>query len=594
MTSLTPTSLTTIDPRTDQRIVDYARGVLARDLVVSDKVRRACEIFAQDLDRQGTEGFPWVWDGEAASKPIRFAEKFMRPTGDYVKLEFLPWECFVLGNIFGWVDPETGLRKHRKARIIVASGNGKTPIAAALALYCVSQDGARTPEVDVFANSRDQANILVSDCAAMVDSSGALSSRFKVLTTHINYFANGWRGKGRQPVPDGRIRAFSSDARKLDGLRPTVALFDEVHEMRDYALVTQMSRSLIKVRNPLLVMISTMGKVLDGVLVSEYRLADERLKGLGVDDPRVFDFIAELDERDRYDDERCWVKANPSLGVLLHMDDLREAWAEAQKVPALKSDFLNKRLNIFTKVDEASYLDWDLVQRNQDVVDLESVRGREAFAGFDISASGDHTSVCLEIPLDDGRMLVIPHTFVPRAVAERDSERLPYYEYAMTGLLTIVDGEYIRQELLLDWFDKMAQEYDIRCIGYDPANATLLVRALESWRGEGTTVFACDPVRQGALTLNAPMKDLRERFIDGKIVTNQNRLFEWYLNNVKLRKDYMDRGNENWVPVKADRYRKIDAFMALLDAHTAWMRRCPALGAEAIEPTIQFYQLPKL
>ena len=80
---------------------------------------------------------------------------------------------------------------------------------------------------------------------------------------------------------------------------------------------------------------------------------------------------------------------------LLQRKDLEKSWADAKRVPAMKSDFLTKRLNIFTKVDEASYLDWELVQRNQDAVTLESVRGREAFGGFDISASGDHTSVCL-------------------------------------------------------------------------------------------------------------------------------------------------------------------------------------------------------
>lgn len=185
-------------------------------------------------------------------------------------------------------------------------------------------------------------------------------------------------------------------------------------------------------------------------------------------------------------------------------------------------------------------------------------------------------------------MLVIPHTFVPKAVAERDAERLPYYEYAMQGLLTIVEGEYVRQELVIEWFEKWAEIFDIRCIGYDPANATLLVRALSSWRGENKPVFLCDPVRQGALTLNAPMKDLRERFIDGKIVYNRNRLFEWYLNNVKLRKDFSTRDNENWVPVKMDKYRKIDAFMALLDAHTAWMRRCPMAGQGAAPAEIFF------
>lgn len=591
--SRTRKTLTIINAdKLDPRVMDYAAGVRDGTIKACKKVHRLVDRFYSDLEKGTSENFPWVFDGEMASKPIRFAEKFMRPTGDYDKLTFMPWQCFALANIFGWVDAQ-GLRRYRKALIVVGSGNGKTPLVAAMAIYCACQDGARNPEVDVFANSERQAGILVSDCIRMVTESPALSSKFKALRGKLNYFNDGWQRRGRDPSPDGVVQAFSADARRVDGLRPTMAAMDEIHEMRTYDLVQQMQRSMKKARNPLLVMISTMGRVLDGVLVSEYRIADEVLKGIG--DPRTadrfFPMIFELDDEDDPGDSSTWVKANPSLGVLLKLEDLEYSWAEAQKVPALKGDFLTKQLDIFTKVDEASYLDWELVQRNQDIIDLENVRGREAFGGFDISVSGDHTSVCLEVPLDDGRFLVIPHTFVPKAVAERDAERLDYYGYAMQGLLTIIDGEYIKQEYLIEWFEKWSEVFDIRSIGYDPANATLLVRSLSSWRGDGKPVFTCDAVRQGALTLNAPMKDLRERFMDGKIVHNQNRLFEWYLNNVRLRKDYQTRDNENWVPVKMDKYRKIDAFMALLDAHTTWMRRCPVNDAQPIEANIMFYDI---
>ena len=195
------------------------------------------------------------------------------------------------------------------------------------------------------------------------------------------------------------------------------------------------------------------------------------------------------------------------------------------------------------------------------------------------------------IPLDDGREMVIFHAFVPRKVAEANAEKLDYYAWAMQGELTIIDGDYVNQSYIIDWFEKWAEVFDIRVIGYDPANATLLVRSLSSWRGENKPVFACEPVRQGALTLNAPMKDLKERFMDGKIVYNRSGLFEWYLNNVKLRKDYATRDNENYVPVKLDKYSKIDVFMAFLDAHTIWMRKCPAPGAMAADAEVEFIDL---
>lgn len=549
------------------------------------KARLGVQRFVHDLGRVGAEDFRWVFDCELASKPIRFVEKWARPTGDYDAMVFMPWQCFYYANVFGWVDPETGVRKHQRNLLLVGSGNGKTPMVAGAALYHVSQEDVRNPEVDVIANSKEQAGLIVGDCSTMIDASPALAKKFRPLRTKIEYYRDGYKDKGRQPVADGVIMARAASAGTADGPRPTLVAFDETHEMRTYDMVRQMRRSLRKSRNPLEMMTSTMGYVLDGVLVSEYRIADQMLKGSGnaAVNERLFAMIYELDEKSDPADKEAWCEANPSLGVLLKMEDLELAWEDAKTIPAQKADFLTKTLNVFTKVDSASFLDWDLVQRNQDVIDIEAVRGREAFGGFDISSSGDHTSVCLIVPLDDGRMLVIPHTFVPRKVAERDAERLDYYSHVMQGDITIIEGEYVKQEYLIEWFEKWSEIFDIRCIGYDPANATLLVRSLSSWRGEDKPVFTCDPVRQGAITLNAPMKHVREMFIDGRIVHNRNKLFEWYLNNVKLRKDFSTRDNENWVPVKLDKYSKIDGFMAFLDAITTWMRRCPAPGAEIPE-----------
>ena len=115
-------------------------------------------------------------------------------------------------------------------------------------------------------------------------------------------------------------------------------------------------------------------------------------------------------------------------------------------------------------------------------------------------------------------------------------EKLPYYEYAMQGLLSIVPGEYIEKELVFDWFKRMGERYNIVTIGYDVAQATTLVRMLKEHG------FACEVVRQGAITCNAPMKDIREKLLDGKIVMNRNPLFCWYLGNVRLRRNILRSG----------------------------------------------------
>ena len=570
--------------RADARVSAYASDVLNERILACKKIRLAVKRCVSDLERSQLDpGYPWVFDPEAGGKPIRFMEKFMKPQGNYDRLELMPWQCFFEANLFGWVHRQTGERRFRRATLLVGGGNGKSPMIAGTAIYCISQLGIKDCNVDVFANSRDQAGIIMQDCEAMISSSPVLSKHFKCKVKGIFY------------DDGGKIVGHASDARKLDGIRPTIALIDEKHEMRTYRMLNHCVRSLNKAKEKqLMVSISTMGYVLDGPLVDDYRRGDAILKGIYP--PHVADrelmMIYELDEEDDYNDDSCWIKANPSLGVLLNLDDLRLTWATSKLVPGLKGDFLTKQLNIFTKADEASFLDFELLGLNRDEVDLDTLVGCDAYGGIDMSASEDHCSAFLEIVMPDGRFFWLPHVWVPERKMEIDANRLPYEEYIKAGWMTKVPGRYVQQQNIIDWFDEQAKRFNIVAIGYDPANATLLVRSLESYRGEGTTAFACEAVRQGALTLNAPMKHLHECFIDGKIVHNKNLLLEWYLNNVRLRKDFRDRQNENWVPTKGEQGNKIDGFMAGLDAHTVWMRHCaPCETVEAAEPDVEFYQL---
>lgn len=114
------------------------------------------------------------------------------------------------------------------------------------------------------------------------------------------------------------------------------------------------------------------------------------------------------------------------------------------------------------------------------------------------------------------------------------------------------------------WFEEMRQLYALQSIGYDPAKAALLVKLMEQ------NGFPLEVVRQGELTLTAPLDDLKERFLDGKVAHNNDPLFNWYLGNVKLTKR---SAGATYLPTKQSRARKIDGFAALLNAHTEYLRK---------------------
>lgn len=175
----------------------------------------------------------------------------------------------------------------------------------------------------------------------------------------------------------------------------------------------------------------------------------------------------------------------------------------------------------------------------------------------------------------------------PRHVYRRLSlayTRKSDYGLAMKGYLTIVDGEYIRQEDVFDWFVEQSKLYELVTIGYDPANATRLRQMLEN-RG-----FDCQVVRQGPITLNDPMKDIKELLLGGKVVSNSDPMLAWYTDNVRISAERRHADKENWMPTKRNKFRKIDGFMAWLDAHCVRMDKQPA-GMVVTPPRIRVVDL---
>lgn len=539
------------------RLYGYPDDVIAGRIITSHKVRLACERFKRELDRSKHDpDYPWAFDETLAARPSEFMERYLRPTkGNYDSMTLMPWQCFCEGNMFGWVDKETRLRRFREALILGGRGIGKTTLIAGNATYGASKDGERGADVFLLANAKDQAKIGFEECFKQIKASPALRSRFRLTREGIFY----------DPT-NSTIKARASDSSTLDGLNPYLAIFDEIHEYKVWKLIDVVRRGMIKRTQPLTIYITTMGTVLDGVLTQLYALFSDALEeGIlpaSVAD-RLFAYICEMDPGDDLDDSSLWIKANPSMDVLQSRDELEREWERAKLVPQNKADFITKQLCVTVDSSEAAYLPMEILDRNRDTIDMEQLLGRMCYGGYDLSSREDFTAAVLLFPLDDGRWFVLHHSWTTRRKAELDNEKIDYNHFAMLGLLTICDGDYVPQDEVFKWFKAMAGAngiYEVLAIGYDPANAVWCNRALEA---EG---FATEVVRQGPLTLNDPMKSFREAMMDGRIVTNNDPLLRWYMHNVRLRNNYLDKEKENWMPTKTNRYRKIDGFAALIDA----------------------------
>lgn len=531
----------------------YAEQVVKGKIKASQKNKQSAQRHLNDLKRQGTEEFPWIFVEEQGHRPVRFIEKFCKPSkGDFNQLIAQPWQHFVIGSLYGWVHKDTGVRRFREGLIFIGRKNGKSTLVSGLSLYSFSKDGENGADVYLLANTKQQANIIFDEAKAMIKKSPKLRKQFNPKRDIIEYAKT-----------ISKIEPRASDSEKLDGLNTHLGVFDEIHEFKDYKLINVIKKSRGARKQPLILYITTAGYQLDGPLVNYYEQGTDVLDGAIVDE-RTFYFIAELDSDEEFEKPEEWIKANPNMGVSLDLDILIEDWEKDKRTPEERSDFITKQFNIFVDASKMPFIDFATLKKNNKYMDLEKLQGRSCIGGYDLSSTEDFTSACLVFPIiETGEMFVLSHSWIPRKKVEMNNEKISYREFSDEGLLTIVDEEYINEEIVYEWFVEKSNLYNIEMITYDPAKAFRLNKAFEQ---EG---YPTDVVRQGFLTLGPAMDDLKHMFLDGKVIFNENKLLRWYINNVEL---VTDRNN-NKMPTKSNRYRKIDGFAAMLNAHTKVMEQ---------------------
>lgn len=544
----------------------YAKQVVAGKIVANKYVIKECERHLKYL--KGHE--KWIFDEELAHRPIRFIEKFCKPSkGANNQLILQPWQHFIIGSLFGWVHKETKLRRFKEALVFVGRKNGKTTTISGLANYGVSQDGENGAEIHMLANTMKQARLLFDESKAMIKASPVLKKNFRSLRDAIHY-----------DKTISKIEPQASDSEKLDGLNTHIGIFDEIHEFKDYKLISVIKNSRAARLQPLLIYITTAGFQLNGPLVDMVEAGKDTLNGI-IEDERTFYYLASLDDEDDINDSENWIKANPNIGVSIDIEVMKEEWIKAKRIPAERGDFITKRFNIFANNDEMSFIDHTTLSKNNEVIAFDKLENHPCTVGYDLSETEDFTSACATFALENGKIAVLSHSWIPKHKVDLSNEKIPYREWEEEGYLTIQDKPYIDYTDVYDWILKVNEHHPVEKITYDRANAFRLNQELKNYG------FVTEETRQGALTLSPALKSLKELFLDGKVIYNNNPLFKWYVNNVKLK---LDR-NGNWLPSKQSRYRKIDGFAALLNTYTDIMNK---LTEESNTGNIEFLSIKDL
>lgn len=534
-------------------IQEYYEKIMSGEIIACHRIKQQYSILMDKL-KNPDKYYPWIFDEDSANDPIEFIETFCRQAqgqlGNPIKLEL--FQKAKHQAVFGFVHAETGFRQYLEVLDIRGRKNGKTTELACDEIYMGIADGEGSPEIYNVATKAEQAAKGFNECYKMVQQSKDLSNHFKKRKSDLYI-----------PFNYGTIKPLSSNTNGLDGLNAHMVTIDELAAIKNRDLYDLMKQSMGSRNQPLLNCITTNGFIRNSIFDSQYEYACKVLDGKFKDD-RFLAFIYELDDRDEWDKEDMWIKANPGLGSIKKFSFLRDCVKKAKNDAAFKATVMVKDFNM--KENSASaWLRWDELN-NETTFDIKSMGFRYGIGCFDLAETTDLASakvLCMRI--NDPNVYVFQMYFVPQEKlnneeTNKEEDQVPYKLWESQELLRVCPGNKVNKYDIFEWFKEIRDSYDIYFpwIGYDPWHVDdSLLQTFKDEFGSDSMIA----VRQGVYTLSFPMKELKADLIANKIIYNNNPIDKWCLSNMEIKTDI----NGNIQPIKGvDNRKRIDGGVSLI------------------------------
>jgi len=461
------------DPTTE-----WAQAAVRGDFIVGDLVRHACERHLRDIRDAERRGY--FWRPELAQRVLDFFPSLFTITdGPAAGKPFtlLPYHVFCAGSLMGWVNAD-GRWRFRSAWIETGKGQAKSPLMAGLGLYAMGWCNFPRAQVYSIAANKQTANVLFKDAVAMCraqipgyDEDETLENRGDVVV----------RGEGdnahKIEHPDsGAFFLPLAGGEQQSGPRPRMVLADEIHEFDSDAQIETWRRAITKVAGSAMMVLGTNTPAQSQHVGTSYSDTAQAIAMGKVKDDTAFAFVARVDKRDRetvFDNEDCWRKSLPALGITYPVQNIREEVATART--RLSTAASVKRLYFGIPTGAADF--WIAEDKWASVIDViddeivEALRECLCWLSLDLSKKNDLTA--LTATWRDGAGVLWQKTWYWTAkdgLEDRaKDDNAPYGEWVEKGFLNAVGGATIDYTFVAQKVKELCAQHNVVELVFDPA-----------------------------------------------------------------------------------------------------------------------------
>ncbi|NFO31077.1 terminase large subunit [Clostridium botulinum] len=517
-------------------IDEYIDLVENNKVIINDDIKKVIKLVKEKLSHNNV-----IIKSDMIDKAVEKIEQ-------YFKFELLPWEKFIIGLIHCYYDD--GTLVWDTFLLYMGRGAGKNGFISTVSWYLTTGfHGIKEYNVDIVANSENQAKTSFEDVYNVIDNDKKLSKAFYYTKEKIVY------KKTRS-----YIKFNTSNARTKDGLRPACIIFDEIHEYENYNNIKVFKSALGKKKNCRTFMISTDGYVRGGVLDDYLEMSHSILNGENKTS-RMLPLLYHIESKEEVNDKSNWEKANPSLRHFKNLQIVMEQEFEDMKFqPQLYTEFMTKRMNLPEGNKDIEVTSWEnILATNQEIPDL---KGCTCLVGIDYMKTTDFLCAGLLFKWK-GKYIWISHSWVCESCNDLARIKAPLKEWEKQGLLTFVNGVEIPPDVPAIWLAQKAQEYNVSTLWMDNYRYTLLAKAL---RDVG---FDTDKKGANNIRLARPSNEMliapvvTSAFVNHNIIFGDNPLMRWYTNNTCMITS--QAGNVTYGKIEP-KSRKTDGFKAFIAA----------------------------
>lgn len=530
----------------------YANDVLDGKEVANKYVKKQCQIFLNDLERQHDENFAYYVDLDELSKVegilslLNFATG-LGVIGSCVLEGLVGFQTFFLCNIFGWrfkASPEKF--RYRDVTLFICRKNSKTWLAAIIFIILLLTED-QFSEFYSICKDRELAGEVKKAISQVLNASPLIGKYFTIPKT--------LSGKVLCKLTNSFYQPRTADASANNGLRPSAFIADEIGAFKDYDNINAMKSGQLSVKNPLRFKLTTAYAEDKSIMLEELAYIKKVFDGL-IEDDRMFALLYYAEENHLFDDIGL-LQANP-LRIEQNYQEIRDNRKSAIEKPLERAEYLCKHMNHFMPSFSG-----------EEYVNLEQLRlckvpefdwsGRQVWIGIDLAMTTDNCAVSM-ITEEDLRIYADSFAFVPTDRIEEKNrvEKINYYDFIKAGKCfscgdATVDYGFIEEMIL-----EIEAKYDVIVmgVGYDRYNCLSTAQKLEK---EGLKTVE---VKQHSSVLHPATKLLREKILNKEFFYTPNDLLEINFQNAKV----VENNNKDIYINKKKSTGKVDMVASLINA----------------------------